>query len=620
MKDRIITSFDIETTGLNAYAGKKIFAFCIGGFIYKNKEIEDSYVNVYRLDNKDKNLNKRNWQILVDYWRDTNKIKVIHNAKFELHFLKTHGIKIPRDTIIHDTYLMHCILRNLAPSHTLDWVAWELAGYPRELDIKVKQSAKAVGMNYQKIDKNLMHSYQVADGERPLLLFHTFLNALKKNGGLWSAYQIELEVMKSTQIEEATGLHLHLPNIRRLKKWMKLELEKVREEAYNILHEYVNLNSDQQLRRLLFRKFSFPVIKFTDSKVPSVDKDILLYLRENYPHPIYDLILKQRSYTKGLATIRNYMKLQVDGVIYPNLRTIIRTPRKSSSNPNLQNVSKEAALKNPFPVSLRKCFKPAKGYVFIPVDYSGIEMRLIINATGEPELLKMLQKNPDADMHNPTVECFMMKRLFNYKGDIFFKEGIRLAKEFKENDRKGYKIYRGGIKNTGFAIAYGCAQPKVAIILGQPLEEIANGDTNYRNRFQRIANFTKDVIEQVKRDGYIKTAFDRRLFVPRNKPYIGANFKIQGTAAEILKRAQVRLNKWLKKKMYRDIKLVLDVHDEFIFQYPRNLLRFKDEILPEIYQLMVSDFPQIQVPLRVEFSICKYNWNDKENLEVIYNG
>ena len=132
-----ITSFDIETTGLNAYAGKKIFAYCIGYSILSAEgESIDCKVDVRRLDHKDNRKNKRNWKRLQRYWLDTSIIKVIHNAKFELHFLKMAGIVIPKDSIIHDTIIMSQILRNLAPSHALDYLCWELGGYTREYDIE----------------------------------------------------------------------------------------------------------------------------------------------------------------------------------------------------------------------------------------------------------------------------------------------------------------------------------------------------------------------------------------------------------------------------------------------------------------------------------------------------
>lgn len=616
-----ITSFDVETTGLNPYAGKKIFSYCIGRLYYDHNNELDCSVDVYRLDNKDESINSTNWEILQEYWLDTSIEKVIHNAKFELHFLKCNGIVVPRNSIIHDTMIQSQILRNLAPSHALDYLCWEFCGYTRELDNRVKKEAKAYGNNYQLVNKRLMDQYQTADGERPLILHLNWIKEIMSDECLKEVYQTEIEIVKATQLEESHGLYLHMKNLRKLIKWMEDELEIVQKESYKLLNEYVNLNSDAQLRRLLFRKFGLPILKLTDSvcPVPSVDKDVLLSLREKFKLSIFDLIFKQRSYVKGLATIRSYLKFAVRGKIHPNLRTIITTPRKSSSNPNLQNVSKEAGLKNPFPVPLRKCFRPKKDCVFIPVDYSGIEMRLIINATREPELLDMLKKNPDADMHHPTVECFMMKGLFNHKHDKVFKSGVQRAKVFKAEKYKDYKVFRGAIKNTGFAISYGCRPPKVAIILAQPLDEIINGDTNYRRRFQRIDGFTGSIIEEVYRNGYIKTAWGRKLYVPRDKPYIGANYSIQGTAAEILKRAQVRLTNFLRQRAYKDIKLVLDIHDEFLFQFPKILLKRRNEILPEIYHLMVDGFEDyIDVPLRCEFSICEYNWNDKKDLEVIY--
>ena len=615
-----ICVFDVETTGTKAQHKDDIFSYCIGWPVYGNSgEVVDVYVEVRRVDNEDGEKNKNNWIYLQKLFLDATITKIAHNFKFELHFLHRHGIEIAENTIWHDTMLMSQCLRNLAPSHALDFLCWELCGYSRELDEAVKKEFKALG-SYQLINHDLMDQYQRADGERPFLLFFTFSKFLKDEPARYNDYLVEIENTKSTQKEESFGIQLDFRNMQRLELWLYGELEKVRDESFEILSEYINLNSDDQVRRILYEKLQLPILGYTKGAQakPSTDKDILLTLRAQFNHPIIDLILRQRSYSKALSTLKSYYKHARSGdVIFPHFNQNMRTSRKSSSDPNLQNVSKDAALKNPYPVAMRKCFRCRKGYVLLPVDYSGIEMRLIIAHSGESELIEMLQKDRFADLHHCTLECFLMPGVFGTRRDQVFREGRRLAIELKESDKKLYKVQRGGYKNTGFCIAYGGSTQKVAVVLSKTVDEIRRGDANYRRRFPKISGLTQSIIEEVNRNGFIITPFGRKLYVPKDKPYIGANYKIQGTAAGVLKRAQNRIGKLLEKPMYREIKMILDVHDELIFEYPRILLNRKDEILPEFSRIMV-DMPEIPVPLGVEWNISTTNWNDKKELEVSY--
>jgi len=619
--DSNVSSFDYETTGLSTFNDAEIFSYCIGWPIFNKKhEMIAAEVEVKRLDTPSSAVNAANLQYLKDYWKNTSVKKIIHNAKFELHFTKAANIYIPDNTIIHDTMIMSQLLRNLNPSHALDYLAWELAGYSRELDERVKAAFKSYG-NYQKIPEYLMHPYQVADGERPLLLYFTMIESLRKDKLLYQDYLNEIEVIKATQIEEQNGLMIHTKNITRLRSWLENELDKIAFDTYKLMNEYVNLNSPPQVSRLLYKKLGFGIMRFIkDSYPPSpaTDKDALFELNRIHKHPIFDLIFKQRSYQKALTVLKGYVNFADANLkVHTNLNTnSTNTGRKSSSRPQLHNVNNEKALKNPFPVALRKCFRPEKGYVLIPVDYSGIQMRLVIGDCKEPELYSMLQKNPDADTHHPTVECFLMDGIFKKKGDKIFKSGIKIAKDLLLNDSKRYNVVRKAYKSTGFSVAFGGGLWSVAEINMKTVEEITTGYYNYINRFERIANFSQSKEEEVKEKGYIITKFGRKLYVPRDRAYMGVNYFAQGTEAGILKRAHVRLQRLLSNTpAYKGITIVLDVHDELLFQYPRTLLKYKEEILPVFYHTMV-DMPEIEIKLRCEFSICTNNWNDKKDLIV----
>ena len=599
-----LTSFDFETTGLNAWKGADYFAYCIGRPILSDKgEVIDAEVLVRRIDHRDAGRNRANHEFLLEYWKQRNKIRVIHNVKFELHFLDKNCIEVHGSNTLHDTMIMSQMLDNLGQSHTLDYLCWLHGKYPRDLDEKVKIIAKAVGNDYQRIPKRLMLHYQIADGERPLLLYYKFERRLKADRKLYNDYKNEIALIKVTQQMEKHGILLDIDNIQKLRVWLCDELDKVREETFDLLGEYVNLNSDAQVMRLLYRKYKMPVLALTKTGQPSVDKDTIAVLREKRAHPIFNLILRQRSYSDALSKIKTYLKFGgKNHRINININTNqARTGRQSSSNPNLQNVSKKAALKNLFPVPLRKCFRADPGRVLLFVDYSGIEMRLIIESSGENELMDMLIADSSADMHHPTVECFL---------------GNDKAAYMRDTDYENYKIHRSAYKNTGFCIAYGGSVNKVAVVLMKPLEEIRAGDAAYRKRFPHIDNFTKNIIEEVRRNGFITTAFGRKLYIPKGKAYIGSNYMIQGTAAGVLKRAQVRVADFIKRELNNKVEIILPIHDEIVLSYPRSLLSRKDEILKEISAIM-TDMPEISVPLEVDWKMSTTDWDAAKEIELV---
>jgi len=597
-----LASFDIETIGMSPYTGSKMFAFCIGWII---DDGEDCEVEIYRLDNEDESENEHSRKTLQEFISDSAIVKICHNLKYELSFLACEGYAAPENSVWHDTMIMSQILRNLASSHALDAVCFDLCGYQKDTDKAVEKAAKAVGKNYSLIDRRLMRDYQVCDGERTALIYCALIDDIKKNERIYKCYLNEIEVVKLTQRMEAFGMMIDRGNIAEMEEWLENELSSVMSESFALLNEYVNLNSDEQVARILFRKYGFKSITLTDGGEDSTDKDVIAKMKLLYDnHPIFDLILKQRSYSNALSTLRSYLKFAGESdIIHANVNTNrARTGRQSCSKPNLQNTRKEAALKNPFPVPLRRAFRAPPKHVVFLVDQSGIEMRLIIEATGEKELLDMLLKDPDADVHHPTVECFL---------------GVDSARNLMLNDKGEYKVQRNAFKNTGFCIAYGGSDGKVAYTLQKRVDEIKEGALRYRRRFARVNDFTPNMIAQVRSKGYVETSFGRRLYIPQNKAYIGSNYLIQGTAAEILKRGEVAVDKFLRCELNNRMRLIMTIHDELIFAMSRELLGERDFILAEISRRM-TDMSEITVPLRVEWKMTSTDWNSAKAIKVVY--
>ena len=375
-----IVSFDVETTGLLPYHGDRIFSFCIGN---------DLWCGVYRIDQpyfaeiRTQDLLKcitedlDIWKFIKVKHRDSkinfmvmktlfeklsNQAITIHNCKFEKGFLSVHGIEMPDNLVIHDPMLMSRLLDNQSPSHELGRLVHRLGGDPlgrmMKCDKKVEEEAKKLG-GYNFVNVPLMTIYQLYDAVRPLLLQNAFFPEICERENLLEDYIWEVQTALCTQEIEEEGIQVHEKNCYKLLDWLDNEITNMQHECFNLIGEYINLSSDQQVERILFKKLGFPVISFSTKGRAKTDKDVLFKLKEDgFEHPFIDLVLKWRSYNDGQGNIQKYLDLRDEnGRIHTTINTCqARTHRQSSSKPNLQNVSKEAALKNPYAVPSRQCF------------------------------------------------------------------------------------------------------------------------------------------------------------------------------------------------------------------------------------------------------------------------
>lgn len=583
---RTIFAFDLETTGLDPHKGAKIFAWAICSM--------DGGTEVFR---------DEGWREALIEFLSRPVVLVAHNFHFELAMLSAEGFDLSR-VEWHDTMIFSQIFDNLQPSHALDYQAYKWGRYPMEADEAVARAAKIYG-TYDKIPRRLMDPYQRADVERCALLYLTFRPLIEKDPRMWADYLNEIELVKVTVKMEARGVMLCRPEAEKLVARLAQDVKDVEKAVFESRGEFINLNSGQQVARLLFDEMGLPVLKNTKAGSRATDKDALEALRPEAEKiggktvEIFDLILRQRSATKGIAMISSYIKAAgTSGIIHPHINTNrAQTGRESGENPNLQNISKDAALKTKFPVPARRCFRSRPGCVFFLVDYAGIEMRLIVEITREPELVLLIKKN--GDPHALAASLF-------YAG--IWDDEVRLQAFTKEADPiKARKILRTASKNAQFALAYGARLPKIASVLMLSEDEAIPGFRKYSQRFPRIASFTDDQKRQVRNRGYVVTSFGRRLYVPADKPYSGSNYVIQGTAAGILKRAQVRVDRLLDDAAI-DARILLPIHDELIVEAPRAALAQAGTLLPAIAREMTT-FDEIDVPLDVEWKMTTYTWD-----------
>ena len=574
-KEHTVSAFDVETTGLRPWYGDTIFAYCICNVAGEVKVVRNK---------------KHPVKPLQEYLNDTTIDKICHNLKFELSMLTADGYHIPKNTVWHDTMIMSQLIKNLRPFHSLDYLAWELSGWSREGDFEVKRLGRAYN-GYDKIPEHIMHKYQIADGQRTMILFQAFWPEIA-NTKLEDDYWNEIELIKTTMRMERNGVKLIVPNTNALIKEMNAKIEKAEVDLIDTAGEYYNLGSPKQVGHLLYEKLKLPVIAFTKSGGKSTDKKVLEKLEESNPHTIFDILHRYRAFTKGRGIIEGYKKtVGEDGIIHPNLKTNhAATGREACDNPNLQNVSKRENKSVRYPIPARRCFGPRSGCFYLLVDQAGIEMRLIIEASQCTRMIELMKKG-----FNPHIIA----------AETFYGKMFRSKAEDKD-------LYSTA-KNGHFCLAYGGGLDAFAFTLMLTISKARPGFESYKFKFPEIANLISDGIRAVKdNDGFITTAFGRKLQIPHEEIYAWLNYFIQGTAAGIIKRGQIQVEKWLQKH-WPEVKLVLTIHDEIIFELPLYLEKFLPEIMHGISETMIH-IEGISVPLEVEFKMTKTNWDEAEDI------
>jgi DNA polymerase-1 len=373
----------------------------------------------------------------------------------------------------------------------------------------------------------------------------------------------------------------------------------------------------------------------------AIDNQVIAELIVQYKHDdqiskILDLVLKCRSYTSGMTTIQTYKDLSNENhILHPHVNTNRAiTGRESSTNPNLQNVRKAVNLLTKYPIPARKCFRARPGYILYFFDYAGVEMRVIIELTGEEEMYQLIIDGGDphrlaaeifyGEIFTDSVLCcnFAAKMDKKFKFDLKNKNipnGETIFTWSESMFKRAQKLLRNAAKNMNFAIAYGAALPTIAEGLGLSIEETRPGFNTYCKRFPKIVNFTPLMRTYAKKFGYVETLFGRKLWVRKDLINAAGNTKVQGTAtAGLIKRAQIQVDKVLSTftQTYNlDIHLLLPVHDELIIEAERRTLQY-EELFIETVSTAMTDIEEVTIPLAAEVKRSTLLWSQAKEIKI----
>ena len=510
-------------------------------------------------------------------------LKIAHNYKYDYLVLKRYGVQTAGD--LFDTMLAAYLIDS-EQKFGMDVLARRYLGYdPVPIETLIGKKGKKQ-KNMAELAVEEVSPYACEDADITYRLYETLKPELDKLGLTELASDIENPLAKVLAEMEWTGIKLDKAMLESLSKQMKSELTELQSSIHEMAGEQFNINSTQQLGEVLFKKLKLPAGKKTSTGKPSTSEDVLLKLSNDYD--IAKLLLEYRGLSKLLSTYVDALPKLIHpetGRIHTSFNQhIAATGRLSSSSPNLQNIPVRTERGR----EVRKAFVAEQGNRLIAADYSQIELRVIAHISGDEAMSQAFKDNED--IHARTAR------------EIFGLDSI------DDVDRE----YRRKAKEVNFGIPYGVSAFGLAQRLGVERSEGKAIIDAYFERFPKIKEYIDDTVEYARQHGYVKTLAGRRRSIPdinsKNRNVrsfaerTAINTPIQGTAADLIKKAMINVYKALVDQNLK-ARMLLQVHDELIFEAPETEIDACSEMITrEMEQAM-----PLNVPLKVELGVAD-NW------------
>lgn len=440
--------------------------------------------------------------------------------------------------------------------------------------------------SFQHIDVNTATQYAAEDAEITFSLEQILRKALEEQNLLELFETIEMPLLPVLQDMEKNGIKLDTALLSRLSKEAHESMVQLEKEIIELAGETFNLNSTKQLQVILFEKMKLPIKKKTKTGI-STDVEVLELLSEEYE--IARKLLDYRQFQKLTSTYIDSLPLLISkktNRIHTSFnQTIASTGRLSSTNPNLQNIP----IRNEWGKKIREAFIAEPGKVFLSADYSQIELRIFAHIAQDQSMIEAFRSG--LDIHASTAS-----KVFH------------ISQEQVTQDQRRYA------KTINFGLMYGMGPFKLSKQLGISMDEARGFIDEYFLAFSSIRACIDRIIEETKQKGYIETLFGRKRSIPEilsmNRTIEEAgkreavNAVIQGTAADIIKIAMIRLHEKLRQEKC-ETKLLLQIHDELLFECPQHEI---EKVTPLIKETMESVM-ELSVPLIVE--VCEgKNWRE----------
>ncbi len=575
-----LVALDTETTSLD-YMQAEIVGLCLsveaGSAAYI--PLAHNYPGAPDQLNREKVLER------MKPWLEGDAPKLGHHLKYDAHVLRNHGIAL--GGIAFDSMLESFVLDSTATRHDMDSVANKYLGVKttKYEDVAGKGAKQ---LRFDEVDIEVASAYAAQDADITLQLHATLWPKLQEIPSLAKLYlEIEQPLVEVLRKMEYLGVLVDAEMLKAQSQELAESMAITESRVHEMAGGPFNLASPKQLQEILFDRLGLPVLSKTPKGQPSTAESVLQDLAEE--HELPKAILEYRGLAKLKSTYTDKLPLEIDsrtGRIHTSYhQAVAATGRLSSTDPNLQNIP----IRTPEGRRIRQAFIAPDGYRLLAADYSQIELRIMAHLSEDAGLLSAFAA--DTDIHRATA------------AEVF---GIDPA-DVSDDERRSAKA-------INFGLIYGMSAFGLGRQLGIGRTQAQEYVDLYFDRYPGVKAYMDGIRERAREDGFVSTVYGRRLYLPeidsrnhQRRQYAersAINAPMQGTAADIIKRAMIEVDHWLSASG-ADSRVIMQVHDELVLEVAE---AEATEIASEIAKLM-EDAAELKVPLKVDYALGA-NWDE----------
>ena len=570
-----IAAIDTETTSLNYLQAE------IVGISFAITAKEAYYIPLlHNYDEAPTQLDRAYVLSKLKPWLENSKYKKIgHNLKYDSHIFANHGITL--NGMAFDTMLESYVLNSTATRHNLNAVAKR---YLNQDTISYEEVAGkgAKQISFNKVSLEDAIPYAAEDADVCFRLHQALYPKLQNIDSLIELYSnIESPLVAILQQVERNGVLIDKLKLEKQSDQFAAKLNELEEQAYHLVGSEFNLSSPKQLQEILFDQMGLPVLKKTPKGQPSTAEGVLQELAHDFP--IAQTILEHRTIAKLKTTYTDKLPLLINKETQ-RLHTsyhqaVTSTGRLSSSDPNLQNIPIRSAAGR----QIRQAFIAPKGWKILAADYSQIELRIMAHISKDRGLLDAFEK--ELDIHQATAA-----EIFDTDLEVITKEQRRSAKAIN------------------FGLMYGMSAFGLSRQLSISRQDAEQYIELYFARYPRVKDYMESAVRQARESGFVETVFGRRLYLPdidakhyQRRQYAersAINAPMQGTAADIIKKAMIELQDQLEDSS-KEAKMIMQVHDELVLEVQDNAV----EAISSLVSQVMSQAADLEVALKVDVGV-----------------
>jgi len=576
-------TFDVETTSEDPVRAE------LAGISFCLKEGDACYVGVAPSGEGRKLERDAVLGDLKGVFEDGSVKKTGQNIKYEYIVLSKYGIRLRG--IGFDTMVASYLLNPSKLNHNLEDISLEYLNHRMTTPITDLIGKGKGAITMDKADLDRVAAYSCEDSDVTFRLKEVLEKQIAAKGLGELFYNVELPLIEVLATMETNGVAIDVAYLRSLSVEMERKLASLTKKIYELAGEEFNINSPKQLSTILFEKLKLPVVKKTKTGI-STDEEVLRKLSPK--HRLPGALIEYREFAKLKSTYVDALPGMINertGRLHTSFnQTVTATGRLSSSDPNLQNIP----IKTEEGRKIRKAFIPYRaGEVILSADYSQIELRILAHLSGDRDLMKAFREG--LDIHAYTASLV-----------------------FGVPEKDVTPEMRGMAKTVNFGIIYGMSPYGLSQSLGIEVDKAKEFIDSYFSRYPRVKSYLEGVLEDARRDGYVSTILGRRRSIPEIKSddvrlkgfaeRTAINAPVQGSAADVIKVAMIAIHEELEKRGL-ETKMILQVHDELVFNVPQDELREAIAIVKDRMEKVI----RLSVPIEAHIKAGP-NWLEQKRI------